>query len=212
MTEQDILEYGFDHVVVATGSSWRRDGVGRWHTHPIEIAPTPEVLTPDDIIAGRRPAGKRVVLFDDDHYYLGAVIAELLAKEGYAVTLVTPAPQVSQWTVNTMEAHRIRARIIEPAWRSAPTPRSPRSVPAASAPPADSPGAPENSTPTPSSSSPPDSPTTSCTRPCTHVPTSGLPQRALGTRHRRRVGTLDDRRRGVGGPSVRRGTRCREVR
>ncbi|UZF55499.1 FAD-dependent oxidoreductase [Gordonia polyisoprenivorans] len=113
MTEQDILEYGFDHVVVATGSSWRRDGVGRWHTHPIEIAPTPEVLTPDDIIAGRRPAGKRVVLFDDDHYYLGAVIAELLAKEGYAVTLVTPAPQVSQWTVNTMEAHRIRARIIE---------------------------------------------------------------------------------------------------
>ena len=41
------------------------------------------------------------------------MIAELLAKEGYAVTLVTPVPQVSQWTTNTMEAHRIRARIIE---------------------------------------------------------------------------------------------------
>lgn len=113
MTTDDILEYGFDHVVIATGASWRSDGVGRWHTHPIEVDSAAEVLTPDDIMAGTRPRGPRVVLFDDDHYYLGAVIAELLAKEGYAVTLVTPVPQVSQWTTNTMEAHRIRARIIE---------------------------------------------------------------------------------------------------
>ncbi len=113
MSADDILEFGFDHVVIATGSSWRNDGVGRWHTHPIPVDSAADVLTPDDIMAGLRPKGNRVVLFDDDHYYLGAVIAELLAKEGYAVTLVTPVPQVSQWTTNTMEAHRIRARIIE---------------------------------------------------------------------------------------------------
>jgi dimethylamine/trimethylamine dehydrogenase len=113
MTEQDILEYDFDHVLVATGASWRRDGVGRWHTHGIEIEAGTDVLTPDDITSGLRPQGNRVVLFDDDHYYLGAVIAEMLAKEGYDVTLVTPVPQVSQWTTNTMESHRIRARIIE---------------------------------------------------------------------------------------------------
>ena len=35
MSAGDILEYGFDHVAVATGASWRRDGVGRWHTHPM---------------------------------------------------------------------------------------------------------------------------------------------------------------------------------
>ena len=31
------------------------------------------------------------MLFDDDHYYLGGVLAELLATEGYRVTLITPA-------------------------------------------------------------------------------------------------------------------------
>ncbi|ADG77023.1 NADH:flavin oxidoreductase/NADH oxidase OS=Tsukamurella paurometabola (strain ATCC 8368 / DSM/ CCUG 35730 / CIP 100753 / JCM 10117 / KCTC 9821 / NBRC 16120/ NCIMB 702349 / NCTC 13040) OX=521096 GN=Tpau_0381 PE=4 SV=1 [Tsukamurella paurometabola] len=113
MNADDVLDVGFDHVVVATGASWRRDGVGRWHTRPIDIEPGVDVLTPDDIIAGARPQGHRVVLFDDDHYYLGAVIAELLASEGFVVTLVTPVPQVSQWTTNTMEAHRIRKRIIE---------------------------------------------------------------------------------------------------
>ena len=29
----DVLEYDFAHVAVATGARWRRDGVGRWHTH-----------------------------------------------------------------------------------------------------------------------------------------------------------------------------------
>ena len=39
-------------------------------------------------------------------------MAELLAAEGFDVTLITPAPHVSQWTVNTLEVQRIRARII----------------------------------------------------------------------------------------------------
>jgi len=32
-----------------------------------------------------------VVVFDDDHYYLGAVLAEKLRLEGLDITLVTPA-------------------------------------------------------------------------------------------------------------------------
>ena len=54
-----------------------------------------------------------MVVFDDDHYYLGGVLAELLAGEGYEVVLVTPAAMVSSWTVNTMEQHRIAARLLE---------------------------------------------------------------------------------------------------
>ena len=53
------------------------------------------------------------MLFDDDHYYMGGVLAELLVGEGHAVTLVTPAPRVSEWTVNTMEQHRIQRRLLE---------------------------------------------------------------------------------------------------
>ena len=110
MTADDIIENEFNHVVVATGAGWRHDGVGRWHTRPMEIAEGAEVLSPDDIMAGTRPRGQRVVVFDDDHYYLGGVIAELLAAEGLDVALVTPAAHVSQWTTNTLEVARIRKR------------------------------------------------------------------------------------------------------
>jgi dimethylamine/trimethylamine dehydrogenase len=98
---------------VATGARWRADGVGRWHTSPVPADPAMPVLTPDDLMAGRRPEGRRVVLFDDDHYYMGSVTAELLAKEGFAVTLVTSAAQVSSWTNNTLEVFRVQQRVLE---------------------------------------------------------------------------------------------------
>jgi dimethylamine/trimethylamine dehydrogenase len=103
---------GFDHVVVATGARWRRDGVGRWHTRALPADGSPHVLTPDDLMAGERPRGPRVIVFDDDHYYLGGVLAELLAGEGYQVRLVTPAAHVSDWTVNTLELIRVRQRVM----------------------------------------------------------------------------------------------------
>jgi dimethylamine/trimethylamine dehydrogenase len=109
---EEILGYGFDHVAVATGARWRRDGVGRWHLSPLELGGV-ETLTPDDLLAGARPTGRRVVLYDDDHYYLGGVLAELLAVEGHHVTIVTPEPRVSEWTTNTMEQHRIQRRLLE---------------------------------------------------------------------------------------------------
>jgi dimethylamine/trimethylamine dehydrogenase len=109
----EVRGYGFDHVAVATGSRWRTDGVGRWHTHPLPCDPAVEALTPDDLMAGRRPAGERILVFDDDHYYMGGVLAELLAAEGKRVTLVTPAPHVSEWSVNTMEHEKIHRRLVE---------------------------------------------------------------------------------------------------
>jgi dimethylamine/trimethylamine dehydrogenase len=113
LTADEILTYDFDHVAVATGCAWRRDGGGRWHSQGLPLDDGVAVLTPDDILDGARPAGHEVVLFDDDHYYLGGVLAELLVREGHAVTLVTPAPRVSEWCVNTMEQHRIQRRLIE---------------------------------------------------------------------------------------------------
>jgi dimethylamine/trimethylamine dehydrogenase len=112
MTAADIVESGFRHVAVATGAAWRRDGVARWHTQPVPVDPAADVLTPDDLMAGWRPSGSRVVVYDDDHYYLGGVLAELLQNEGFEVEIVTPAPQVSAWTVNTMEVDRIQRRLL----------------------------------------------------------------------------------------------------
>ena len=41
-------------------------------------------------------------MFDDDHYYMGGVIAEVLASRRDG-TVVTPSAFVSDWTLNTLE-------------------------------------------------------------------------------------------------------------
>jgi dimethylamine/trimethylamine dehydrogenase len=105
-----ILEFGFEHVCLATGSTWRRDGVARQHVVPFPTDAAMPVYTPDDLMEGRLPSGD-VVIYDDDHYYMGGVLAELLVQKGCNVTLVTPAAYVSEWTLNTLEQHAIHRRL-----------------------------------------------------------------------------------------------------
>lgn len=111
LTEQDILDFGAQHVAIATGADWARDGWGRSHLHGLPIAEGTAILTPADVIAGARPGGP-VVVYDDDHYAIGGAVAEALAQGGAQVTLVTPAPLVSHWTRNTLEQGAIEARLV----------------------------------------------------------------------------------------------------
>ena len=111
LTAQDIFDFGADHVCLATGADWARDGWGRSHPKGLPIADDVAVLTPADVIGGERPTGP-VVVYDDDHYAVGGAVAEALALAGAQVTLVTPAPLVSHWTRNTMEQEAIEARLI----------------------------------------------------------------------------------------------------
>ena len=111
LTVENVRDFNFPHVVVATGSTWRRDGMGRQHRDPIPGLDKMQVLTPDDIMDGVKPNG-HVVVYDDDHYYLGGVLAEKLKRDGHPVTLVTPAPDVSTWTHNTLEQGRIQTRLL----------------------------------------------------------------------------------------------------
>ena len=69
LSAEDVLGMEPDHVIVATGSSWRRDGTGRSHDEPIPGADAAPVFTPDDIMAGKPVSGK-VVVYDDDYYYM----------------------------------------------------------------------------------------------------------------------------------------------
>lgn len=107
-----ILEFGFENVCIATGAKWRADGVSRQHVVPMPIAPGAKIYTPDDLMDGTVPQGK-VIVFDDDHYYMGGVLAELLAKNGAEVTLVTPSAYVSDWTNNTLEQIAIHPRLVD---------------------------------------------------------------------------------------------------
>ncbi len=109
--EMQIREFGADHVVLASGSTWNRDGTGRWLENPVPGWDQPSVLTADDVLDGTIPDGP-VVIYDDDHYYLGGILAERLRSEGLEVTIVTPANEISTWTTHTEEQHRIQARVL----------------------------------------------------------------------------------------------------
>ena len=112
MTAEHVRELGPDHVAIATGSHWRPDGMGRANPAPVPGADCASVLTPDDIMAGKRPVGP-VIIYDDDHYYMGNVIAELLRGEGHDVTLATPALCIAQWTQYTLEQEKIERRMVD---------------------------------------------------------------------------------------------------
>jgi dimethylamine/trimethylamine dehydrogenase len=112
MTPDTLTEFEADHVVIATGSKWASDGIGRENPLGIKIDKGIKPYTPDDIFAGYRPKGP-VVLFDDDHFYMGGAIAELLRKSGCDVTIVTPASEISSYTAKTLEQHAIQKRLLE---------------------------------------------------------------------------------------------------
>ena len=111
MDAERIQEFGADAVAVATGALWRNDGVGRSIRFPV---PGCKVLTPDDIMDDKRPdtPGSAVTIYDDDHYYMASVIAELLSSEGYRVTLATEGMCVASWTEYTLEQRHIEKRLL----------------------------------------------------------------------------------------------------
>jgi len=108
---EQILAFGADRVVLATGARWRRDGVGRSTRAPIPGHEALHVLTADDVMDGVRPTG-RVVVFDDDHYYLGSVVASALSSAGADVTIVTGASAVAAWSFNTDEQILTQKRLM----------------------------------------------------------------------------------------------------
>jgi dimethylamine/trimethylamine dehydrogenase len=110
----EVLAYGAQLVVVATGSAWRGDGVQPHERESISGADASlaHVLTPEQVmVESRRPPGARVVVYDTDGYYVGPGIAELLAVEGHKVDLVTPFPVVSPESDATLEGDRLRRHL-----------------------------------------------------------------------------------------------------
>ena len=53
------------------------------------------------------------MIFDDDQYYMGAVIAEALRLDGLDVALVTPGARISAWGEYTTEQERTHVRLLE---------------------------------------------------------------------------------------------------
>lgn len=115
LAADDVIEFGAQRVVLATGSQWRVDGVGP--SMPGGIAGLHElrVLSPEDVVSASplpTSAGP-IVVYDDDHYYVGHSIAELLRAQGHEVMLISPLPDVSQWSYYTLELRRLEERLTK---------------------------------------------------------------------------------------------------
>ena len=111
LSTDDVVEFGCDHAVIATGAYWTREilSPGRY---PVPGFEGDNVYTPDDILAGAELAGP-VVIYDFDHYYMGSCLAEVLRGRGLDVTIVTTASAVSAWTFMNNEMSDVRRRMID---------------------------------------------------------------------------------------------------
>ena len=112
MSADDVMDYGADIVVIATGSHWAGDG--SQPATDARISGAEHALTPEQVMSGARPpAGRTVVVYDTEGYYVGPGIAELLALEGCDVHLVTSHPVISPVSDGTLEGDVLRRHLHE---------------------------------------------------------------------------------------------------
>ncbi len=107
LSASDVFDVAPDHVVLATGSTWRRDGVGTVGRQGVDAA---GAVTPDDLFAGAELTGD-VTIYDDEHYFMGGALAERFVMAGHKVHLVTPHTMVSAWTEMTNEQIFIQQKL-----------------------------------------------------------------------------------------------------
>jgi dimethylamine/trimethylamine dehydrogenase len=117
LSPEDVREYGAELVILATGSEWASDGM-TYQTHaPVAGADAslPHVLTPEQmLVEGKRPPkGERVVIYDADGFYMAAGLAEVLAREGHQVEIITTFSTVSPHSAPMFEQQGIYERLID---------------------------------------------------------------------------------------------------
>lgn len=113
LSAEDALMAEADHIVVATGATWRADGFGRTNTVAnIGLTAPDQTFTPDDIMAGRLPGG-RVVVFDDDYYYMAPVLCEMLQNAGCQVTYITTDNMACSFGVHTTEQYSVQKSMMK---------------------------------------------------------------------------------------------------
>jgi len=114
LTPDDVFDVAPDHVLVATGATWRNDRFdGEAFRSVVPKGVNADILTPDDVMEGTMPNANTVIVYDEDGYYMGGVVAEKLRAAGKVVTLVTPSDKVSAWAEMTSERWRIRTHLMQ---------------------------------------------------------------------------------------------------
>ena len=114
LSAPEILGYGADIVVIANGSVWDRSGLNGFTHSAVTGWESAPVFTPEDILADERPIDhEHVVVFDIEGYFMGVSIAEVLARRGHRVSLVTPHMEPGPYMRMTGENVHMRPLLEE---------------------------------------------------------------------------------------------------
>jgi dimethylamine/trimethylamine dehydrogenase len=106
LSAEDVFNYGAEIVIVATGCHFATDGLNAATHEPIEGADTSLdwQLTPDQVVGETKRVGKRVLILENEAYFMGVSVAQKLAGEGHEVTFVTQAAEIANYMDYTLEA------------------------------------------------------------------------------------------------------------
>ncbi|MDH3759339.1 MAG: FAD-dependent oxidoreductase [Gammaproteobacteria bacterium] len=115
MDENDIVDFGADEVVLATGSL--PDGLARQRWLPnADQLPGLEngnVYACEDVYRDQAEIGKSVIVIDEGGNWRGTGTAWYLADKGHQVTIVTPDPMIGKELARTTSDFQIRAALTK---------------------------------------------------------------------------------------------------
>jgi 2,4-dienoyl-CoA reductase-like NADH-dependent reductase (Old Yellow Enzyme family)/thioredoxin reductase len=111
LDERDIIDFGADEVVLATGSLPDDSARQRWLPEAEELPglANGKVYPCEEVFRGQAKLGKSVVVIDEGGNWRGTGTAWYLADRGHEVTIVTPDPMIGKELVRTGSDIKIRS-------------------------------------------------------------------------------------------------------
>ncbi len=115
MDEQDIIEFGADEVVLATGSMPDDQARQRWLPDAAELPglSNGRVFPCEEVFRDQAELGKSVIVIDEGGNWRGTGSAWFLADRGHEVTIVTPDPMIGKELTRTGSDFQIRANLAK---------------------------------------------------------------------------------------------------
>ncbi len=115
MDEQDIIEFGADEVVLATGSMPDDQARQRWLPEAAELPglSNGRVFPCEEVFRDQAELDKSVIVIDEGGNWRGTGSAWFLAERGHEVTIVTPDPMIGKELTRTGSDFQIRANLAK---------------------------------------------------------------------------------------------------
>ena len=115
MDEQDIIDFGADEVVLATGSLPDEQARQRWLPAAAQLPglENGNVYSCEEVLRDQAELGDSVLLLDEGGNWRGTGTAWYLADKGHKVTVVTPDPMIGKELTRTTSDFQIRSNLVK---------------------------------------------------------------------------------------------------